>query len=125
MIVMYDFFSDFFEGFDIVPAATYVQKKKVVCPVCKRSLEDFQRTGRLGCGACYEAFRTPLTATLRQIHANATHTGKVPSHCAEDLKKKRRYEMLKNQLAQAVKNEDYEEAAKLHKEIKVMENEVK
>lgn len=122
---MYDFFSDFFDGFDIIPSGTYVQKKKVVCPVCKHSFEDFQRTGKLGCGACYETFRAPLTSTLRQIHANAVHTGKVPSHCAEDLKKKRRYEALKNQLAQAVKNEDYEEAAKLHKEIKSMENEVK
>ena len=41
------------------------------------------------------------------------------------MKKKRRYETLKAELSQAVKNEDYEKAAKLHKELKQLENEVK
>ncbi len=122
---MYDFFSDFFDNFDIVPTTAYVQKKKTVCPVCGHSFEDFRRSGKFGCGSCYSVFRAPVTDTLRQIHANTVHTGKIPSHCADGLKKKRRYESLKTQLAQAVKNENYEEAAKLHKEIKAMENEVK
>lgn len=122
---MYDIFSDFFDDFDIFPTTNYVQKKKTVCPVCKKSFEEFQQSGKIGCGKCYEVFRTPIKSTLRQIHANTTHTGKIPSHCAEELKKKRRYESLKQQLAQAVKNEDYEQAAKLHKEVKAMENEVK
>ena len=127
---MYDIFSnffdnsDFFDGFDILPV-NYTQPKKVVCPVCKHTFEDFQKTGKFGCGACYEAFRNPVTLTLKQIHANAKHTGKVPSHCADDLKKKRRYETLKAELSQAVKNEDYEKAAKLHKDLKQLENEVK
>lgn len=122
---MYDFFSDFFDNFDIIPTSTYVQKKKTVCPVCKHSFDDFRRTGKFGCGNCYDAFRASVGATLKQIHANTVHTGKIPSHCAENLKKKRRYESLKAQLSQAVKNENYEEAARLHKEIKAMENEVK
>ena len=42
-----------------------------------------------------------------------------------ELKRKREYEDLKRRLAAAVKDEDYETAAKLHKRIREMENEVK
>lgn len=128
VIIMYDFFSDFFDdlnGFDIIPTPEYIHRKPIVCPVCKRTYEDFRKTGKFGCGKCYETFRTPVESTLRQIHTTAKHSGKIPSHCSDTLKKKRRYEVLKAELAQAVKNEDYETAAKLHKELKQLENEVK
>ena len=62
---------------------------------------------------------------MKQIHTNSSHTGKIPSKSGEKLKKKRVYEELKLNLQKAVANEDYETAAKLHKKIREMENEVK
>jgi protein arginine kinase activator len=124
MIFMYDLFSDFENLFGSLDAfmqpMTYKDERK--CPVCGHTWSDFRRTGRFGCGECYKTFRTPAENTLRQIHSTAAHTGKIPSKSGSELKKKRQYEALKAQLQEAVKNEDYEKAAKLHKQIREMEN---
>ena len=124
---MYDLFSDFFNdfgGFDVFmqPTARQAEKK---CPVCGHTYSDFRRTGKIGCSECYKVFRPAITATLRQVQPSVTHTGKIPSKSGEELKQKRRYESLKQELSAAVKNEDYEKAAKLHKELKTIESEVK
>ena len=62
-----------------------------------------------------------MEETLRQIHSNSHHSGKIPSKSGGELKKKRQLEALKAQLQEAVRNEDYETAAKLHKQIREME----
>lgn len=121
---MYDLFSDFFDAFDIFSQPVkYSEEKK--CPVCGRTYSEFARTGKFGCGECYRTFRRSAEEVLRQVHSTAEHTGKIPSKSGDALKKKRRYESLKAELRDAVKNEEYELAAKLHKEIRAMENEIK
>lgn len=122
---MYDLFSDFFDGFDIFPSMTSVHKDAKVCPVCKRTYHDFQKSGRLGCGECYHTFRPLMSQTLKQIHSNPIHTGKVPSRCEGKLKRERLYNSLKKELSEAVRQEDYEKAAKLHKQIREIESEGK
>lgn len=122
---MYDLFSefeDFFNSFDVfMQPVSYKEEQK--CPVCGRTWSDFRKSGRFGCGECYNTFRSSVEATLKQIHANSAHTGKIPSKSGKLLMKKRRYEELKLQLQEAVQSEDYETAAKLHKQIRAMENE--
>lgn len=114
---MYDLFSDFFESFDVFP----VYREDRRCPKCGRSYYDFQKTGRLGCSECYSAFETPVRTTLMQMQKSSTHTGKIPSKQSAELSKKRQLADLKAQLAKAVTDENYELAAKLHKEIKGLE----
>ena len=109
--MMFDLFSDFFDFF-----AVYYEEK--TCPKCGMTYSRLQKTGRVGCSSCYETFRTPIENTVRQIHQSSTHTGKIPAGCAGELKKKKRYEELKKEIALAVSEEDYEKAAKLHKELK-------
>ena len=121
---MYDLFSDFFYGFDIFMQPVTVKEEKK-CPVCGHTYSDFRRTGKIGCSECYKVFRTPIAETLRQVQPSTVHTGKIPSKSGEELKLKRKYETLKQELSAAVKNEDYETAAKLHKQIREIENEVK
>lgn len=118
---MYDLFSDFFDGFSFFPEST-VYKEEAKCPVCGRTYRDFQATGKLGCGKCYEIFSAPLSSTLRQLHGNPVHNGKIPSACGRQLRQKRHLEELKAKLSAAVKAEDYEAAAKLHKEIREIES---
>lgn len=114
---MYDLFSDFFDSFDVFP----VYREDRRCPKCGRSYYDFQKTGRLGCSECYSAFETPVRTTLMQMQKSSTHTGKIPSKQSAELSKKRQLADLKAQLAKAVTDENYELAAKLHKEIKGLE----
>lgn len=121
---MYDLFSDFFDGFDVfLQPVTAKEEKK--CPVCGHTYSDFRRTGKIGCSECYNAFRAPITETLRNVQPSTLHKGKIPSKSGEELKLRRKYETLKQELSAAVKNEDYETAAKLHKQIREIENEVK
>ena len=114
---MYDLFSDFFSDFDLFPV--YHEENR--CPKCGRTFYEFQKSGRLGCSKCYDAFNAPVKSTLRQIQKSTTHTGKIPSRQSAGLIKKRQLEELKKQLSEAVAREDYEQAAKLHKQIKGLE----
>lgn len=114
---MYDLFSDFFEGFDIMP----VYREDGRCPNCGRTYYQFQKNGRLGCAQCYTTFENQVRSTLKRMQKSTRHTGKIPSKQSEELIKKRRLDELKKELAKAVTGEDYELAAKLHKEIKAME----
>ena len=121
---MYDLFSDFFDGFDIFMQPVTVKEEKK-CPVCGHTYSDFRRTGKIGCSECYNVFRSQIATTLRQVQPSVTHAGKIPSKSGSELRLKREYESLKQKLAAAVKEEDYETAAKLHKQIREIENEVK
>lgn len=114
---MYDLFSDFFDSFDVFP----VYHEESRCPNCGRTYYDFQKSGKFGCGECYKAFAKPIRSTLGRIQKGTVHTGKIPSGQSAELAKKRRMSELKEQLAKAVASEDYELAARLHKEIKSME----
>lgn len=113
---MYDLFSDLFDSFDMFP----VYREEKTCPQCGRRYSEFQKSGKFGCAKCYAAFRQPVTTMLRQIHGTTEHKGKIPARAGEHLQKKRRLAELKQALSKAVAREDYEEAARLHKEIKAM-----
>ena len=115
-----DLFNEIWNDFGVfgVPVKTVEEKR---CPVCGHTLYDFKRTGKSGCGECYNTFRPFMEETLRQIHSNSRHNGKVPSKSGEELKRKRELEDLKLKLREAVKNEEYETAAQLHKKIREME----
>lgn len=115
-----DLFNDIWNDFGMFSTPN-VMKEEKRCPRCGHTLSDFKRTGRLGCGECYQTFRPVMEETLRQIHSNSHHSGKIPSKSGGELKKKRQLEALKAQLQEAVRNEDYETAAKLHKQIREME----
>lgn len=121
---MFDLFSDFFNDFDMfMQPVTAKEEKK--CPVCGRTYSDFRRTGKIGCGECYRVFRPQIEDTLRHVQPSVTHTGKIPSKSGEELRRRRQYESLKAQLSEAVKKEDYETAAKLHRQIRDIESEAK
>lgn len=114
---MYDLFSDLLGSFEVFP----VYREAERCPNCGRTYYEFQKSGKFGCGECYNAFYAPVKATLGRMQKGTTHTGKIPGKQSAGLLKKRKVAELKEQLAMAVSKEDYELAAKLHKEIKGLE----
>jgi protein arginine kinase activator len=102
---------------------------KVRCPNCNLSYDDFKKIGRLGCSSCYSAFAPHLIPLLKRIHGSIVHTGKVQKGIpfvevakkAEPVKAKFSLGDLRNKLQEAIRLENFEEAAKLRDKIKELE----
>lgn len=100
------------------------------CPHCGLAYEDFKKIGRLGCSDCYETFRASLAPLLKRIHGSHQHFGKSPDpvHLKEQkISSKLSEEMsqLKQDLARAIKKEEFEEAAAVRDKIKFLEKKMK
>jgi len=101
-----------------------VKEKKVKCPACGMTYSDFKKIGRLGCGQCYESFKTYLAPLLKRIHGSDIHVGKSPGKKGKAVKtRKVDIEQLKKRLRRAIELEEFEEAAQLRDEIKKYERE--
>ncbi|MBL9151054.1 MAG: UvrB/UvrC motif-containing protein [Verrucomicrobiales bacterium] len=88
-----------------------------VCDECGFTQSDFKKTGRFGCAHCYEVFSDGLENLLEAMHKRTQHRGKVPQRHQIGLAQHERLGELQDQLAAAVKAEDYETAARLRDEI--------
>jgi hypothetical protein len=83
------------------------------CPECGISFEEFRAKGRLGCPKDYEVFAKDLGPLLEKIHGSRQHVGRVPRGAGPDTSREDRLLRLRRDLARAVKDEQYEEAARL------------
>ena len=102
------------------------------CAQCGLTYEDFKKTGRLGCGECYTAFKTNLTALLKKIHGATQHIcktpGEEPPKEIKNITGAKYHEELqetKTGLQNAIKKEEFEEAAALRDKIKFLEKKIK
>ena len=93
----------------------------VQCPRCGLLYSAFKETGRLGCAECYAAFQFQLRPLLRRIHGDTRHKGKVPARDGEGATRSRQVQRLYDELQRAVEREDFEKAAELRDEIKVLQ----
>ena len=93
----------------------------VRCESCGFTSQDFKKTGRLGCPACYQHFRGLLEPMLDTMHKGSEHTGKVPRRALARRSLYERLSQLETNLDQAIKAERFEDAARYRDEI----NEVK
>jgi protein arginine kinase activator len=92
------------------------------CSECGLSFQEFSRTGRLGCGHCYEAFRSSMQELLRRIHGGTRHQGKRPQKAPAPAKTQvaSGLRQLKAELDRAIASEDFEKAARLRDQIRSM-----
>ncbi len=101
----------------------------ITCKNCGMSFKEFQKAGRLGCAECYKAFNETLEPILERIHGSqpAQHTGRKPGAPKADSRAsvRQRVQTLKRQMDAAVKEENYERAAKLRDEINGLETGMK
>ncbi len=88
------------------------------CPNCGMTYYDFQSTGKLGCGRCYEAFEPNLSELLIKIHGSDKHVGKMPIKGEKVLKEQQDFQRLKNELTKLIRAEEFEKAALLRDRIK-------
>jgi protein arginine kinase activator len=83
------------------------------CPSCRMKLSEFRSKGWLGCSGCYKAFEGEIEALLLQSHGSAEHKGKMYRQNAVDKKEKAYVSQLRSELDSAIRNEEFERAAKL------------
>ncbi len=84
------------------------------CPVCDKSFEEIAKDGKMGCAECYTAFYDKLLPSLQRIHGKGTHMGKKP---CSNTNVQNELEILKVQLENAVREQDFESAVKIRDEI--------
>ena len=90
------------------------------CPQCGTLYSTVQKTGRMGCAACYRAF-SPLTERILQ-KLNGAEKQQTEAQMTESPvnDQEMRIRALKGELAQAVSMENYERAAVLRDEINAL-----
>jgi protein arginine kinase activator len=92
------------------------------CDFCGATLQDFRDTGRLGCPHCYTTFEPHLRDLLRRIHGSSQHVGEIylqPTSGTEG--QPHQLNSLRLRLRRAIESENFELAAELRDQIRVLE----
>lgn len=98
---------------------------KVACKDCGMTYEEFGRTGRLGCPSCYDAFEKLLTPLIKRVQRDIRHVGKVPSKAPGPVKETLELRELQERLRKSIKDETFEDAAKIRDRIQALEEKMK
>ena len=112
---------------------------ELVCPNCGMTYNDFKRIGRLGCSECYQAFEKSLSVLLKRIQGSSQHLGKTLSQnlssgpptparspaAPKPERAKDALQELREKLQKAIREEAFEEAAKLRDKIRELEKKSK
>ena len=85
-----------------------------VCSECNMTSDEFQKSGRLGCEACYEAFSELLNDMLSEFHRGKFHRGKMPI----SSNKKKMNNAIHNRQSTEVTNSQSETQAILYQKLK-------
>jgi protein arginine kinase activator len=88
------------------------------CPECGMTWAEFRQHGRFGCSSDYEVFAKEIDRLLKRIHGSTEYTGKSPGGTpVERGREMNELERVRQALAEAVEEENYEEAARLRDEM--------
>ncbi len=141
-------FSNFLGDFLSVAAdtgilPTFTKTGVLQCDECGMSYNEFVDTGKLGCSHCYDVFANALDPVFKNIHGSSNHIGRrsklskiEKEKVAEDVEKahkkvakttekiqkkdekQEKIDKLNDDLKLAIKEERYEDAAKIRDKIK-------
>ncbi|MCL2705658.1 MAG: UvrB/UvrC motif-containing protein [Spirochaetaceae bacterium] len=95
-----------------------------ICCICGKTLQDLKKSGKAGCPECYKEFRKYMISFLKTNAGSAEHKGKYPFKINILSYRMKKINNLQSLLQQAVKEEDFEEAAYLRDKIKLMEKQL-
>lgn len=121
----------------------------VVCPTCGTTYENFVESSRFGCADCYSVFGPLLGENIRHLQGSERHVGKRPDFVIREeaakaeeraaettvsgdenvedalpkLTNEERIRLLQARIKDALRREDYEEAAVLRDEIRGLKEE--
>lgn len=94
------------------------------CKSCGSGLRPVLESGKMGCGTCYETFTQQAESMLEGLHIGVRHRGKTPH--VDDVRARVRTDLQtkRSLLRSALRTENYEEAAHLRDEIRVLETQL-
>ena len=132
------FLTDFFDDMnDISLMPSIGAAKTLSCSKCGLDWDDFLHTGKFGCSNCYSDFESRIDPILRSLQGATNHIGRlgdvktgneVKRNLDDKMTEKQESNLsevdkLKEDLKNAIKEERYEDAAKIRDELKKHENE--
>lgn len=92
------------------------------CPLCGLTFQEFRTKGRLGCPNDYLVFKEALEPLLDKIHQAHNHKGRLPHGQKSEVRELTDDLLhLRHVLKEAVRKEDYEEAARARDQIQQSE----
>lgn len=95
----------------------------MVCESCGFTQHNLNKLGRMGCPDCYEAFSSILKPMLSNMHVGTKHCGKCPEHALERIDIEKKLAELESQIAAAIREERYEDAAVFRDQMKQLTSE--
>jgi len=128
-----NFFGSFFEDLgtsDFMPLLNEVKQLK--CESCGFTFNDIVDTGRYGCANCYDTFEDRMDPILKKLQGANRHNGRLGKISENNVKFEKnikdakenesdnKLEKLQDDLKHAIKEERYEDAAKIRDEINKM-----
>lgn len=134
-------FEDFADFTEPSFAPLLKEIRDIKCKTCGLSFDDIVNTGKLGCPDCYETFESRLDPILKRLQGSNRHVGRLgkitenkinidkekinesedkqnQTKNKENQKTETELEKLESDLKLAIKEERYEDAAKIRDEIK-------
>lgn len=121
-----NFLGDFISEYDnsnYIPFNSLSTELK--CNKCNMTYEEFLNNGKFGCEECYKTFENKIDILLKKIQGTEKYLGRRVNHNknnkVQDIKIDNKKEELQKKLKQAIKEEKYEDAAKIRDEIKKLE----
>jgi len=96
---------------------------QLACDRCGMTVEEFNRTGKIGCSHCYEVFREPMKVLLQRIQGNTRHQGKIPERYADSHSTELEVARLQQELQECIREENYERAAEIRDRIRQLKSE--
>jgi len=98
-----------------------IQHNYEPCSTCGMSYPVFKSTGRFGCENCYSAFSEEFNAIIKRVQASNKHEGKHPKKHNFNTVQIQDISQLRTLMSEAIKSENFEEAARLRDEIRKIE----
>ena len=99
------------------------EKQEILqCDHCSMTFNQFIKVGRFGCSHCYTAFKDELNPIYKRLHSgNWSHNGKIPNRIGGTMHIKKNIDELKLQLQQLIAAEEFEKAALVRDEIRLLD----
>ncbi len=126
------FLGDFFNDYTDNLLPSFMGTQTVQCKNCGTTFDDFINSGEFGCSDCYDLFEDRISPILKNLQGANRHVGRGYKELADKADKEKvnkkevnkeetKLEKLQKDLQKAIKDERYEDAAKIRDEIKKLD----
>ncbi len=95
-----------------------------ICKDCGYSLDDYLKTGILSCPKCYEHFKSELNKSIKKIHRENKHIGKISSKNLTNKDIETKINKYKEEIELLIKIEKYEEAALIRDKLEYLKKDL-